>query len=70
MAVIVGIRCDVISCELAQRGVRRGAVKSSGSGKSSSCGRGNAAGLTLILDRGQFFSSSMHATTTSERTLA
>ena len=55
MAVLVGFRCDVISCELAQRGVRHGAAKSRGNGKSSTCGRGNAAGLTLILDRGQFF---------------
>ena len=44
-AVIVGVHCDVISCELARRGVRRGA-----------CGLGNAVGLTSILDRGKFFS--------------
>ena len=32
MAVVVGFHCDFISCELAQRGVRRGAAEASGSG--------------------------------------
>ena len=32
MAAEAGFYCDVISCELAQRGVWRGAVEASGSG--------------------------------------
>jgi len=40
MAVVVGFQL---------RGVRRGATEA------VACGRGNTAGLTLILDRGQFF---------------
>jgi len=30
MAVVVDFRCDVISCELARRGLRRGAAEASG----------------------------------------
>jgi len=48
MAVVAGFHCDVIRCELAWRGVLRGAVETSGSGESSEYG--NAVGLTLILD--------------------
>jgi len=33
MAVVVGFHGDVISCELARRGVRRVAAEASGSGK-------------------------------------
>ena len=32
MAVVVGFHCDIISCELARRGVLSGATKASGSG--------------------------------------
>jgi len=32
MAVVVGLYYDLISCELARRGVRRGAAEASGSG--------------------------------------
>ena len=39
----------VISCELARRGVRRGAAEDSSSDGSSAHGRGNAVGLTLLL---------------------
>jgi len=31
MAVVVGFRCDVISCRLVRRGVRLGAAKAIGS---------------------------------------
>jgi len=31
MAVVVGFRCDVISCRLVRRGVRLGATKAIGS---------------------------------------
>ena len=41
---IVGFRSDVISCELARRGMRRDAAAA----ESSACGRGNAVGLTSI----------------------
>ena len=54
MAVVVGFHCDVISCELARRGVRRGAAGPAAAVKSSACGRGNAVGLTLILHRRHF----------------
>ena len=54
MAVVVGFHCDVISCELARRGVRRGAAGPEAAVKSSACGRGNAFGLTLILHRRHF----------------
>ena len=49
MAVAVGFDGDVISCELARRGVRHGAAEA------SARERGNAVGLTSILDRRQFF---------------
>jgi len=32
MAVAEGFHCDVISCQLARRGVRHGATEASGSG--------------------------------------
>jgi len=51
--------CHFISCALAWRGVRRGADEvngSSGVQTPSARGRGNAVGLTSILDWGQFFS--------------
>ena len=32
MAIVVDFHCDVVSCELARRGVRRGAAGASGSG--------------------------------------
>jgi len=44
-AVVEGFHCDVTSCELARRGVRRGAAES------SACGYGRAVGLTSIIDR-------------------
>ena len=31
MVVVVGFHCDIISCELARRGLRRGATEASGS---------------------------------------
>ena len=55
MAVVVGFRGDVISCELTRQGVRRGAVEACGSGgvKCKYQARlGKAVGLTSILDRG------------------
>jgi len=52
MAVKVGFHCDVISCELVRRGVRRGATEASRNG---ACGHGNAVGLTSVVDQGQFF---------------
>ena len=45
MAVIVGFRCNVISCDLAWRGAA----------EASACGCCSTVGLTLILSRGQFF---------------
>ena len=54
VAVVVSFHCDVISCELSRRGVRRGAAEA---GRSPARGRGNAVGLTSIMDRGKFFSS-------------
>ena len=52
MAVQVGFRCDVISCERARRCVWFGAAVA----ESSACGRrSNEVELTYILDRGQFF---------------
>jgi len=56
MAVVASFHCDVIICELARLSVQRGAAEASGSGGSSTCGRGNAVGLTSILDRWQFSS--------------
>jgi len=44
VVVHVGIHCDVISCQLARQGVRRGADES------SVRGRGNAVGLTSIFN--------------------
>jgi len=32
MAIVVGFQCDVVGCELAWRGLRRGAADTSGSG--------------------------------------
>ena len=32
MAIVVGFQCDVVGCELAGRGLRRGAAETSGSG--------------------------------------
>jgi len=55
VAVVVSFHCDVISCELSRRGVRRGTAEAAA--QSSACGRGNAVGLTSIMDRGKFFSS-------------
>ena len=49
VVVVVGFHRDVIGCELVRRCVRLMAGK-----ESSTCGRSNAIGLTLILDRGQF----------------
>jgi len=51
--VVVGFHCDIISCELEQRGVRNGAAAA----ESGARGRGNAVSLTLVLRQGQFFSS-------------
>jgi len=51
VAVVVSFHCDVISCELSRRGAAEAAAQS------SACGRGNAVGLTSIIDRGKFFSS-------------
>ena len=48
LPVVVGFLCDAISCELARRGVRRGATES------SVTVRGNAFGLTSIISRGRF----------------
>jgi len=42
MTVVIGFHCDVISCELARRGVQRGAAES------STYGHGNAVGLTSM----------------------
>jgi len=41
--------------------MRRGAAEASGTAASSACERGNAVGLTSILDRGQFFNFSLDA---------
>jgi len=49
--VVVGFHCDIISCELEQRGVWNGAAAA----ESGAHGRGNAVGLTLVLRQGQFF---------------
>jgi len=46
--VVVGFNCDDISCELARRGVRRGAAQSSA--------YGNEENLTSVLDQRQFYS--------------
>ena len=51
--VVADFHCDFISCELAQRGVRVARPRPAAVEESSECGRGNAAGLTSILDRGQ-----------------
>jgi len=51
-SVVVGSHCDVIGCQLARRGVRRGAVEASGS---DGVQRVWAVGLTSILDPPQFF---------------
>ena len=32
LAVVVGFHCEVVSCRVARRGMRRGAAKASGSG--------------------------------------
>ena len=53
VAVVVSFHCDVISCQLSRRGVRRGAAEAAA--QSSACGRGNAVGVTSIMDRGKFF---------------
>jgi len=51
MAVVVGFHCNVVSCELAWRGVQRGAAETTAAAaESSAYGRGNVVGLTLILD--------------------
>jgi len=50
MSVVVGFYCEVISCELARRSVRR--VASAAAAKSSTCGRG---GWTSIFDVGHYF---------------
>jgi len=49
MSVVVCFNCDISSCELARRGVRRGAAKASGNEESSACGRGNMVGLTTTV---------------------
>jgi len=53
MSVVVGFHCEVISCELARRSVRR--VASAAAAKSSACGRGNMVGRTSIFDVGHYF---------------
>jgi len=51
MAVVVGFHCNVVSCELAWRGVQRGAAETTAAAaESSAYGRGNVVGLTSILD--------------------
>ena len=56
MTVVVGFRCDITSCELARRGVRRGVVGVGESGGVRRVWRGeHAVGVTLILNPGQFF---------------
>jgi len=54
MAVRVGFRCEVISCELVRRGVRRGAAEASGSGGVQRVWEWQPVGLTSILDQRQF----------------
>jgi len=49
-AVVVGFCCDVITWELARRGVRCSSAETSGRAEFSACERGNS-----ILDRGQLF---------------
>jgi len=53
MARVVGCHCDVISCELARRGLRR--AMPAVAAESSACGHRSAVVLTSILNRGQFF---------------
>ena len=57
MAVVVGFHCDVISCNLARRGVRSGAAQPSGNGGVSGVGAVTRSvwPWSLILGRGQFF---------------
>jgi len=50
-AAVVGFHCNVTSCELA-----RVKAEPTAEAKFGVCGRGNAVGLTSILDRVQFFS--------------
>jgi len=51
MAVVVGFHCNVVSCELAWRGVQHGAAETTAAAaESSAYGRGNVVGLTSILD--------------------
>ena len=55
MAVVVGFHCDVISCELARRGVWRDAASTVAAAESSARGRDNVVGLVSILNREQVF---------------
>jgi len=57
--IVVDFYCDVIDCELARSGVRRGAATPAAA-ESSACGRGHAVGLTSIFNPGQFFSSDVN----------
>ena len=54
IVVVVGFHCDVIICELVVGVVRHGAAETAAA-KSIARGRGNAVGLTSILDQRQFF---------------
>ena len=54
--IVVGFCCDVISCELACRGVWRGAAEANGKGGVHRVWALYAVGLTSIIDRGKFSS--------------
>ena len=56
MAIVAGLHCDVISCELARRGAWRARPRPAAEAESSACGCDSAVSLSLIA-RGQFFSS-------------
>jgi len=54
MAIVAGLHCDVISCELARRGAWRARPIPAAEAESSACGCDSAVSLSLIA-RGQFF---------------
>jgi len=56
LTAAVGFHCGVISCEIERRDMRRNAAeKSATEAESSALVCDNAAGLTSILNLGQFF---------------